>query len=59
MVEIALRAVKILNKFGISCDFINARFIKPLDETIILESVINTQKVVTIEDNVIVVREIL
>jgi len=54
MVEIALRAVKILNKFGISCDFINARFIKPLDETMILESVMKTQKVVTIEDNVIV-----
>lgn len=53
MVEIAAKAVKILNKFGVSCDFINARFVKPLDEKMILESAVKTKKVVAIEDNVV------
>ena len=54
MVVNALEAAKTLEKLGISAEVINARFIKPLDEKLILRSASKTKKVVTIEDNSIV-----
>jgi 1-deoxy-D-xylulose-5-phosphate synthase len=51
MVETALNVAIILKDKGISADVINARFIKPLDEKLILESAAKTGVVVTVEDN--------
>jgi len=49
----AEHAADILSQEGISVEIINARFVKPLDETLILESVRRTGALVTIEENVI------
>ena len=43
----------ILKEEGIEVEIINARFLKPLDEKIILKSIAKTKKVVTIEDNLL------
>jgi len=51
MVEAALRAAAELREKGIGADLINARFVKPLDEEMIIGSSIKTRKVVTVEDN--------
>lgn len=54
--KMALRAYEVaerLRKIGIDAEVINARFLKPLDEDMIIESVRKTKKVVTIEDNII------
>jgi 1-deoxy-D-xylulose-5-phosphate synthase len=53
MVETALDAATILEKSGISAEVINARFIKPLDAELFLNSVNKTGRLATIEDNVI------
>jgi 1-deoxy-D-xylulose-5-phosphate synthase len=53
MVETALDAATILEKSGISAEVINARFIKPLDAELFLNSVNKTGGLATIEDNVI------
>ena len=42
-----------LKKKKISCDVINTRFLKPLDEKTILNSITKTKKVITIEDNLL------
>ena len=47
----ALRAAEGLKKLGIDAAVINARFIKPLDKTLICEWAEKTGRVVTIEDN--------
>jgi 1-deoxy-D-xylulose-5-phosphate synthase len=49
----AERAADLLAQEGISAEVINARFVKPLDEKLILESVRRTGALVTIEENVI------
>jgi 1-deoxy-D-xylulose-5-phosphate synthase len=54
MVDTALKAAYELQKHGISSDVINARFVKPLDMNIIINSSKKTKKVVTLEDNSIV-----
>ncbi len=51
MVENALKIAEMLKNKGISAEVINARFIKPLDEKLILESSAKTRAVVTIEDH--------
>jgi 1-deoxy-D-xylulose-5-phosphate synthase len=51
MVETALKAAEILKKSDISAEVINARFVKPLDERLILMSAEKTGAIVTIEDN--------
>ncbi len=51
MLETALLVSDMLEKSGISAEVINARFVKPLDEKLILTSAARTGKVVTIEDN--------
>lgn len=48
MVETSLQAAKILKSKEIFAELINVRFIKPLDEELILSSVMKTKKVVTI-----------
>jgi 1-deoxy-D-xylulose-5-phosphate synthase len=51
MVETALKEAEILKKSDISAEVINARFVKPLDERLILMSAEKTGAIVTIEDN--------
>lgn len=53
MVEVALKAAELLQERGISAEVINARFIKPLDARLIMESAAKTRAVATIEDSVI------
>jgi 1-deoxy-D-xylulose-5-phosphate synthase len=54
MVESAISASEKLAKVGISAEILNLRFIKPLDEVLILKSVMKTGKLVTLEDNVVI-----
>ncbi len=49
----ALRAAERLQRDGISASVINARFIKPLDEDLILSVSESTRRIVTIEENVL------
>jgi len=53
MVYPALEACEILKEKDISATVINARFIKPLDEELILDAVLKHPNIVTIEENVI------
>ena len=52
-VEHAIVAAERLSKQGYSCEVINARFVKPIDERAILDTCKKTGKVITIEDNII------
>jgi 1-deoxy-D-xylulose-5-phosphate synthase len=54
MVETSLQVAALLKNHGISTDLINARFLKPLDEKLIIGSAMKTKKVVTIEDHSII-----
>ena len=54
MVSRALEIAKLLGEYNISCDVINARFLKPLDSKKILTSIKKTKKIVTIEDGTII-----
>ena len=49
----AIKVAEILKKKNITAEVINARFLKPLDTSTILNSLRKTQKIITIEDNVI------
>lgn len=51
MVGTALQAAELLEQNGVSCEVLNLRFIKPLDEKLILGSAAKTQRLVTLEDN--------
>lgn len=53
LVYTALEAAAALDAKGISAAVVNARFIKPLDQTLMLENIINTGKVLTLEENVL------
>lgn len=53
MVPRAIQVAEELNNHGISCEVINARFIKPLDEKSIKKSIEKTKNVITIEDNIL------
>jgi len=50
-VQTALKAHKMLSKDGIRATVVNVRFVKPLDEDILLECARRTGCVVTIEEN--------
>jgi 1-deoxy-D-xylulose-5-phosphate synthase len=50
-VALAQRALKILDDLGISATLINARFVKPLDSDLIVESVTRCGKLVLVEEN--------
>ena len=49
----ALKAAEMLRKEGISPCVINARFIKPLDEDLILSTASRIKRIVTVEENVL------
>ena len=53
MVYPALEASRILEDENIGCTVVNARFIKPLDETLILEACGHTGRVVTVEEGML------
>lgn len=52
--DTALKVADMLESMDISCDVIYSRFIKPIDEKVLLNSAIKTRRVITIEDNAIV-----
>lgn len=47
----AMKAAEILEGNGVQCTVVNARFIKPLDERLILETALQTPQIVTVEEN--------
>jgi 1-deoxy-D-xylulose-5-phosphate synthase len=49
----ALAAVKRLSEEGFNIKVINARFVKPLDEELILKTVATIKKIITVEENVL------
>jgi 1-deoxy-D-xylulose-5-phosphate synthase len=53
MVYPALKTREILLEEGLSCTVVNARFVKPLDQELLLEKVAQHKYVVTMEENVI------
>ncbi len=53
MVRIAEMAAEILAKEGIYCSVVNARFVKPLDEKLLLETVKRSRCLITLEENVL------
>ena len=52
-VQPALKAAKLLNADGINAAVVNARFIKPLDEKLIVSIAKRTKKIITVEENVL------
>ena len=53
MAEIAEKALDVLREKGLSAGLVNARFVKPLDEAGLTESIRRTKVLVTLEDNII------
>ena len=53
MVAKAQKVANILEEHNINAAVINARFLKPLDETTIINSVSKTNKIITIEDGIL------
>ncbi|BAT72503.1 1-deoxy-D-xylulose-5-phosphate synthase [Thermosulfidibacter takaii ABI70S6] len=53
MVYEALKASEELEREGLSVAVVNARFVKPLDEEMLLDLVSSVGKIVTVEDNVL------
>ncbi len=49
----ALGAATLLSEKGIRCSVTNARFVKPLDESLIIDVASRTRRVVTVEENAI------
>ena len=49
----AMKVAEILKNKNISAEVINARFLKPLDSSAIINSLKKTHRIITIEDNVI------
>lgn len=47
---IAMKILQNLQKEGLDCDIVNARFVKPLDETLL--NALSSEYVITLEDNV-------
>lgn len=53
MVKQSIEAVDILNKSGINPTVVSARFLKPIDEKLIMDLAKNHKYIVTVEDNVL------
>ena len=53
MSNIALEAAASLASEGISCEVINARFVKPIDIELLLKSILKTKMLVTLEEGVL------
>jgi 1-deoxy-D-xylulose-5-phosphate synthase len=51
MGQIAMQAAHELSKEGVSCSVINARFIKPLDEELLVSRISSSKVVLTIEES--------
>lgn len=49
---VSLKAAELLLSEGVDCEVINARFIKPLDLELILNSVLKTRRLFTVEEGV-------
>jgi 1-deoxy-D-xylulose-5-phosphate synthase len=49
----AIRASEMLKRDGIRAAVVNARFIKPLDEKLIIDIAQKTKKIITVEENVL------
>jgi len=49
----AVKANKLLKDKGISATIINARFVKPLDTNLIIESVLKIKKIIIVEEHVL------
>ncbi|MDP8229843.1 MAG: 1-deoxy-D-xylulose-5-phosphate synthase [Candidatus Gorgyraea atricola] len=52
MSRVALHAAELLSSQGVDCEVINARFIKPLDLELILNSISKTGRLFTIEEGI-------
>ncbi|MCH7553086.1 MAG: 1-deoxy-D-xylulose-5-phosphate synthase [Chloroflexi bacterium] len=52
-VEYSLEAADLLDERGISCMVVNARFVKPIDEELLIRVTNATGRVVTVEENVL------
>jgi len=50
----ALEAAKLLGSRGIKSTVVNARFVKPLDTSLILNAVRRTKRVITVEENALI-----
>ncbi|PIS29007.1 1-deoxy-D-xylulose-5-phosphate synthase [Candidatus Saganbacteria bacterium CG08_land_8_20_14_0_20_45_16] len=53
MVAPSVEAAALLEKEGISAKVVNARYVKPLDEKLILEAIKGAEKIVTVEEGVL------
>ena len=53
MVERGVEVSNLLEKENISAEVINARFLKPFDEELLLKSANKTKRIITIEDGII------
>ncbi len=53
MVSEALAAAAALRRTGINCTVVNARFVKPLDQELILDLTKNHRKILTVEENAV------
>jgi 1-deoxy-D-xylulose-5-phosphate synthase len=53
MVSEALAAAAALRRTGINCTVVNARFVKPLDQELILGLIKNHRKLLTVEENAV------
>ena len=53
MVSPSLEAANVLSQKGIDASVVNARFIKPLDRNLITKLAIKTNRIVTVEENVL------
>lgn len=53
MVEVAVRVKELLENAGYSVTLVNARFVKPLDETVHVNAAKNHKVLVTLEENVL------
>jgi 1-deoxy-D-xylulose-5-phosphate synthase len=51
MVDYSIKAAEILENEGISCEIVNMRFIKPLDNDLLDEISLKFSKVITLEEN--------
>ncbi|MCX7591140.1 MAG: 1-deoxy-D-xylulose-5-phosphate synthase [Kiritimatiellae bacterium] len=53
MVSLALGAANILETKGIKCGVVNARFVRPLDESLLLQQAARTRLFITLENGVV------
>ena len=53
MVQTALEAADHLRKLGLNCTVVNARFVKPLDEEMLLQIARTHKQIVTVEENMV------